>query len=132
MFFFSPLQKNIFFPHYRISKVKKDDYEFSSPSSSQTYGSLDTNIMKEDHSESGGFSREREASPELAKISALITRPPKQKPSSEYENNRGFFLFVLFSKEDGIFIDFGDFFSLWKFCEISIAIFLESLCVVKS
>jgi hypothetical protein len=72
--FFSPIQKK---KSFRISKVKKDDYEFSSPSSSHT----DVNVKLDDQMMLG---KDREVSPELAKIAPLITRPPKQKPSSEY------------------------------------------------
>lgn len=61
---------------YNLSSVKTKRDEFSSPSSSHTLDSL--------HMGTSDHLREREASPEMMKISALVTRPPKQKPSSMY------------------------------------------------
>lgn len=63
---------------FRLQKSRHD--EFPSPSS---YGSLDTSTNRDIEAVEHRHG-DREASPELARISALITRPPKQKQSSEY------------------------------------------------
>lgn len=58
------------------------------------------------------YPREREASPEMMKISALVTRPPKQKPSSEYN-----FLIVckFLWRNDIKNLLFRNFYALFKF-----------------
>lgn len=48
-----------------FQRTKPDDFEFPSPSSHDA-------------------NPNRDPSPELVRISPLVTRPPKQKPSSEY------------------------------------------------
>lgn len=69
-------------PFSLLHRARNEDFEFSSPNQDMHREEL--------HITSGGA---RDPSPELVRISPLVTRPPKIKPSSEYFFFNNFLLF---------------------------------------
>lgn len=60
-----------------LHRARNDEFEFPSPHQ-------ETHLIGTARDDAHGSGFTRDPSPELVRISPLVTRPPKQKPSSKY------------------------------------------------